>query len=51
MEAGKTLDPLIKERDMILGKGNQRMRMEHAVYEIMAQSLLFEKLLVRQEEY
>ena len=50
-EAGKALDPLIQEGDVILVKGSQGMRMERAVYEIMAQPLLAEKLLVRQEDY
>ena len=50
-EAGKALDPLIKEGDLILVKGSQGMRMEKAVYEIMGQPLLADKLLVRQEEY
>jgi len=51
IEAGKALDPLIKEGDLILVKGSQSMRMEKAVYEIMGQPLLAEKLLVRQEGY
>ena len=51
IEAGKALDPLIKEGDLILVKGSQGMRMEKAVYEIMGQPLLAKKLLVRQEEY
>ncbi len=50
-EAGKILDPLIQEGDIILVKGSQGMRMEKVVYEIMAQPLLAEKLLVRQEKY
>ncbi len=50
-EAGKALDPLIQEGDLILVKGSQGMRMERVVYEIMCQPLLADKLLVRQEEY
>lgn len=51
IEAGKALDSLIQEGDLILIKGSQGMRMEKAVYEIMGQPLLADKLLVRQEMY
>ena len=51
MNAGKALDPLIKEGDVILIKGSQGMRMERAVYEIMATPLFAKDLLVRQEGY
>lgn len=51
VDAGKALDPLIQEGDLILVKGSQGMRMEKVVYEIMGQPKLSDKLLVRQEEY
>ncbi len=51
VDAGKALDALIKEGDLILVKGSQGMRMEKAVYEIMAKPRLAEHLLVRQEPY
>ncbi len=50
-EAGKALDPLIEEGDLILVKGSQAMRMEKAVYEIMGRPQSADKLLVRQEAY
>ncbi|MDP3778674.1 MAG: UDP-N-acetylmuramoyl-tripeptide--D-alanyl-D-alanine ligase [bacterium] len=50
-EAGKALDSLIEEGDLILVKGSQAMRMEKAVYEIMGRPQFADKLLVRQEEY
>ena len=51
VEAGKALDPLIQEGDVILIKGSQGMWMEKAVYEIMGQPMLARDLLVRQEKY
>lgn len=51
VDAGKALDPLIQEGDLILVKGSQGMRMEKVVYEIMGQPKLSDKLLVRQEKY
>jgi len=48
-EAGRALDPLIREGDLILVKGSQAIRMEKAIFEIMAEPLLAGKLLVRQE--
>ena len=50
-EAGKALDPLIEEGDLILVKGSRGMRMEKAVYEIMGRPQFADKLLVRQEEW
>lgn len=50
VDAGKALDPLIEEGDLILVKGSQAMRMEKAVYEIMGRPQFADKLLVRQEE-
>ncbi len=50
-EAGKKLDPLLGEGDVILVKGSQAVRMEKAVEEIMAKPEKAEELLVRQEEY
>ena len=48
--AGKALQPLIKEGDVILVKGSQGMRMERVVEEIMAHPEEAENLLVRQGE-
>ena len=49
-EAGAYLENLIKEKDIILVKGSQSMRMEKVVEEIMAYPEEREKLLVRQEK-
>lgn len=49
-EAGKKLQNIIDEGDLILIKGSQSMRMERAVEEIMAHPEEKEKLLVRQEK-
>lgn len=51
VEAGRTLDPLVEEGDLILLKGSQALRMEKAVKEIMARPDKAWELLVRQEEY
>lgn len=51
VQAGKALDPLIREGDLILVKGSQGMRMERAVLEIMRHPEQASELLVRQEEY
>ena len=47
--AGKELESVIQERDVVLVKGSQSMRMERAVEEIMAQPERAGELLVRQE--
>jgi UDP-N-acetylmuramoyl-tripeptide--D-alanyl-D-alanine ligase len=49
-EAGKFVEMMIKEGDVILVKGSQGARMERAVLEMMAYPLERENLLVRQEE-
>lgn len=46
--AGRTLDPLIKPGDLIFVSGSRHMRLEKAVYEIMAQPERARELLVRQ---
>ncbi len=51
VSAGRALDPLIREGDLILIKGSQVMRMEKAVREIMAHPESAQILLVRQDEY
>ncbi|MBI2121644.1 MAG: UDP-N-acetylmuramoyl-tripeptide--D-alanyl-D-alanine ligase [Candidatus Sungbacteria bacterium] len=48
--AGKTLDPMIREGDLILVKGSQSMRMEKVVEEIMAHPEKAGELLVRQDK-
>lgn len=50
-DAGKALDPLIEEGDLILVKGSQGMRMERAVFEIMKEPERASELLVRQDKY
>ena len=49
--AGQELDRFIEPGDLILIKGSQGMRMEKAVFEIMAQPERVEELLVRQDKY
>lgn len=49
-EAGAYLENLISEKDVILVKGSQSMRMEKVVEEIMDNPEEKEKLLVRQEK-
>lgn len=48
--AGKYLENILHEGDIVLIKGSQVMRMERAVLEIMAHPEYAQKLLVRQEE-
>lgn len=47
--AGKELQNLLREHDIVLVKGSQSMRMEHIVEEIMAEPERAEELLVRQD--
>ena len=49
-EAGRELQNLIHEGDIILVKGSQSIRMEKIVKEIMAEPEKGKELLVRQEE-
>ncbi len=49
-KAGKYLEHILKEGDVVLVKGSQSMRMEHAVEEIMAHPEHKAELLVRQEK-
>lgn len=49
-EAGAYLENVISEKDLILIKGSQSMRMEKVVEEIMTELEKKEKLLVRQEK-
>ncbi len=50
-EAGRKLDSMVHEGDVILVKGSQAVRMERAVEEIMADPERAEGLLARQEAY
>jgi len=50
VEAGKFVQEMLKEGDVVLLKGSQSTRMEKAVEEIMAEPEKAEDLLVRQEE-
>ena len=49
--AGRAVDPMIQEGDLILVKGSQGMRMEKAVEEIMAHPEQSEGMLVRQDPH
>lgn len=49
--AGRALDPMIREGDLILVKGSQAMRMERVVREIMRYPERAHEFLVRQEKY
>jgi len=49
-EAGKFLQEKLKPGDAVLAKGSQGVRLEKLVKEIMAEPLLAEKLLVRQDK-
>lgn len=49
-KAGKYLEKIVKEGDIVLVKGSQSMRMERTVEEIMAHPEQKSQLLVRQEE-
>ena len=50
-DAGKALQDIIQEGDLILVKGSQGIRMERVVEEIMAEPEKAGKLLVRQSAY
>lgn len=49
-EAGKYLEKVLKEGDVLLVKGSQSVRMERAVEEIMAEPEKKDALLARQDE-
>ncbi len=51
VSAGRALDPLTREGDLILIKGSQSIRMEKAVFEVMRNPEEAHKLLVRQDRY
>ena len=50
LEAASKVEELIKERDLVLVKGSQGMRMEKIVEEIMAEPEKKRELLVRQSK-
>lgn len=49
VEAAKALQEMLEERDVVLAKGSQSIRVEKVVKEIMAEPLRAPELLVRQE--
>lgn len=49
-DAGKRLELLLQEGDVVLIKGSQAIRLEKAVEEVMADPIKKEELLVRQEK-
>lgn len=49
-EAGKHLETLLRDGDIVLVKGSQSIRMEKTVFEIMAEPENADKVLVRQDE-
>jgi len=51
MEAGRFLQEMMQQGDVILVKGSQGMRMEKIVEEVMAEPEKKAKLLVRQDAY
>jgi UDP-N-acetylmuramyl pentapeptide synthase len=48
-EAGRYLDKIIEQGDIVYVKGSQSSRMERVVKDVMAQPLMASQLLVRQE--
>lgn len=50
MDAGKKLEEILEEGDLVLAKGSQSMRMERIVEEIMAEPERVGELLVRQDK-
>src|SRR3989344_5598012 len=49
-EAGKELQQMLQDNDLVLVKGSQAMRMERVVEEVMAKPQDRKRVLVRQEE-
>ncbi|MBI2639269.1 MAG: hypothetical protein HYW90_00035 [Candidatus Sungbacteria bacterium] len=49
-DAGRKLDEILREGDLVLVKGSQAMRLEKTVEEIMAEPERAKELLVRQDE-
>lgn len=50
VEAGRAVQDIMKQGDLVLVKGSQRMRMEKVVIEIMAEPSRKKKLIVRQDK-